>query len=259
MKVTSNGIGVHVEDKGSGQPALVFLPYYGGTSRTWKYVTGQLAQIYRTIAVDYRGSGQSDAPATGYSLADHAADTFGVVEALDVSQYILVGHSMGGKVAQLCASHRPRGLVGLILVGSSMPTPLVVSPEMREQMRAAYSTRQNVEMSIDHVLTAIPLDPADREQVIEDSLGLAPQAKEAWPASSSQEDISGAVSAIAVPTLIVACELDRVDSVEKTKVELLSRIPGAVMHIVPGAGHLSPLESPTDLVRLIRTFASGLS
>lgn len=259
MKVQSNGIGVHVEDKGSGQPALVFLSYYGGTFRTWKYVTERLAETYRTIALDHRGSGQSDAPATGYSLTDHAADTLGVIEALGVSQYILVGHSMGGKVAQLCASQRPRGLTGLVLVGSSMPTPLVVSSEMREGMRTAYSTRQNVEMAIDQVLTAKPLDPADREQVIEDSLGLAPQAKEAWPAYSSQEDISDAVSAITVPTLIVACELDRVDSVEKTKVDLLPRIPGAVMHIVPGTGHLSPLESPTELVRLIDTFATGLS
>jgi pimeloyl-ACP methyl ester carboxylesterase len=140
-----------------------------------------------------------------------------------------------------------------------MPTPLVLSAEMRASMRTAYSTRQNVEMSIDQVLTAKPLDSADREQVIADSLGGAPQAKAAWPAYSSQEDISDAVPAISVPTLVIACELDRVDSVETTKSELLPRIPGAIMHIVPGTGHLSPLESPIELVRLIGQFAAGLS
>jgi pimeloyl-ACP methyl ester carboxylesterase len=59
--------------------------------------------------------------------------------------------------------------------------------------------------------------------------------------------------------LVIAAELDRVDSVEATKSELLSRIPGAVLHVVPGTGHLSPLESPADLVRLIEQFAVGLS
>jgi pimeloyl-ACP methyl ester carboxylesterase len=259
MKVTSNGIGIHIEDQGTGDPALVFLHYWGGSSRTWKHVTAPLAKSYRTIAIDHRGWGESDAPKTGYSLADHANDAIGVIEALALRRYILVGHSMGGKVALLLASRQPKGLAGLILVGSSMPTPLVIPAEMQEKMRTAYSTRENVEMSIDQVLTAKLLNAEDREQVIADSLRGAPPAQEAWPASSSQEDISPSVSAISIPTLVIAAELDRVDSVETTKSELLSRIPGAALHVVPGTGHLSPLESPMDLVRLIKLFVKELA
>ena len=57
MKVNSNGIGINVEEKGSGDPALVFLHYWGGSSRTWKYVTAALAKSYRTVAIDHRGWG----------------------------------------------------------------------------------------------------------------------------------------------------------------------------------------------------------
>jgi pimeloyl-ACP methyl ester carboxylesterase len=259
MKVTANGISIHVERQGSGDLALVFLHYWGGSSRTWKYVATPLATDYRTIAIDHRGWGESDAPAAGYALADHADDVKGVIKALRLRRYILVGHSMGGKVAQLLASRRPEGLVGLVLVGSSMPTPLALPAQMREMMLSAYSTGEAVEMSIDQVLTAKPLSCADREQVIADSLRGAPAAKEAWPVSSSQEDISGCLSKIAVPASVIACELDRVDSVEKTESELLPRIRGAVLHVVPGTGHLSPLESPAELVRLIVQFAAGLS
>jgi pimeloyl-ACP methyl ester carboxylesterase len=99
---------------------------------------------------DSRGWGKSDDPIAGYSLADHADDVAGVIKALTVRGYILIGHSMGGKVAQLLASRQRKGLTSLILVGSSMPIPLVVSAEMRERMRSAYSTRENVEISIDH-------------------------------------------------------------------------------------------------------------
>jgi pimeloyl-ACP methyl ester carboxylesterase len=259
MKVASNGIRIHVEEQGNGKLALVFLHYWGGSSRTWKYVTAALAKSYRTIATDHRGWGESDAPAAGYALADLADDVAGVINALSLRRYILVGHSMGGKVAQLLASRRPEGLAGLVLVGSSLPTPLQLPPQMREMMLNAYSTRETVEMSIDQVLTAKPLKPADREQVIADSLRGAPPAQKAWPLSASQEDISDAVAAIAVPTLVIACELDRVDSVEATRSQLLPRIPGAVLQVLPGTGHLSPLESPDELARLIDPFAAQLA
>lgn len=258
MKITSNGISIYVEEQGSGELALVFLHYYGGSSRTWKYVTAPLAKTYRTIAIDQRGWGESDAPIRGYSLADHADDAIGVIDALGLRRYVLVGHSMGGKVAQLLASRRPKGLVGLVLVSSSMPTPLMLPAAMQEAILTAYSTRQTVEMAIDQNLTAKPLTLEDREQVIADSLRGAPPAKQAWPVSSSQEDISEQVKAINVPTLIIACELDKVDTVEITRLEIVPRITNANLEIVAGTGHLSPLESPTELVRLIDQFATEL-
>ena len=55
MKIKSNGINIHVEEQGSGNLALVFLHYYGGSTRTWKYVTAPLAKSYRTVATDFRG------------------------------------------------------------------------------------------------------------------------------------------------------------------------------------------------------------
>lgn len=259
MKIAINGIRIHVEDQGSGPLALVFLHYWGGSSRTWESVTTALSRFYRTIASDHRGWGDSDAPPSGYSLSDLAEDALGIIRALAPPRYLLIGHSMGGKVAQLLASRHPDGLAGLVLVNSALPTPLALPSQMRERMLSAYSTRETVEMSIDQVLTAKPLTAADREQVIADSLRGAFPAKEAWPTSTSQEDISARVAAIAVPTLIIAGELDRVDTVEATRAELLPRIPRAVMKVLPGTGHLSPLESPSELARLIGEFAAGIA
>ena len=114
MKVASNGIAIHTEERGTGALSLVFLHYWGGSSRTWKYVTAKLAPTFRTITVDHRGWGKSDAPAEGYGLTDLAADAEGVIAALRLQRYVLVGHSMGGKVAQLIASRQPMGLAGLV-------------------------------------------------------------------------------------------------------------------------------------------------
>jgi pimeloyl-ACP methyl ester carboxylesterase/predicted SnoaL-like aldol condensation-catalyzing enzyme len=257
MKIASNGIQLHVEVQGDGNLSLIFLHYWGGSSRTWRKVMSALPKSHRSVAIDHRGWGNSDAPTRGYALADMAADVQSVIEALDLKRYILVGHSMGGKVAQLMASRRPEGLVGLVLVAPSPPQPMAMPPEARQAMFSVYASRESIAAAIDGALTAKVLSPKDREQVIEDSLRGAPPAKDAWPRSTSQEDITGDVAAINVPTIVIAGELDVVDTVDILKTELLSRVPHAVLQIVPGAGHLLPLESPQELARLLDEFADA--
>ena len=69
---------------------------------------------------------ECEADADDYRIADLAADAEGVIETLGLQRYVLVGHSMGGKFAQLIASRRPRGLEGLVLVAPSPPSPMLL-------------------------------------------------------------------------------------------------------------------------------------
>ena len=256
--IHSNGTRIHVTQRGNGALALVFLHYYGGSSRTWDGVANALSEHYRIVATDHRGWGKSEAPVDGYRLADLAADAEGVIKALGLQRYVIVGHSMGGKVAQLIASRRPSGLEGLVLVAPSPPSPTLVSDEQRAMLTGAYQSRESVEFVLDHVLTAKPLDAARREQVVEDSLRGAPQAKAAWPNVAMGEDITAEVEAIDVPTIVISGELDQVDPVTTLRSELLPRIPQATMHILPGTGHLSPLEAPVELAEVIARFVASL-
>jgi pimeloyl-ACP methyl ester carboxylesterase len=258
MHIETNGTRIHVMQRGSGDLALVFLHYYGGSSRTWGKVAKALPDRYHVVATDHRGWGDSDAPANGYRIADLAKDAEGVIDALGLERYVLVGHSMGGKVAQLMASRRPKGLEGLVLVAPSPPTPMLLSEAERATLSSAYASRESVEFVIDHVLTARPLDAACREQVIEDSLKAAPQAKAAWPDVAMAEDISAAVESIVVPTLVISGEQDQVDRVATLEAQLLPRIPHAAMVILPDTGHLSPLEAPEDIAHNIARFVAAI-
>jgi pimeloyl-ACP methyl ester carboxylesterase len=255
MSIAANGIDLYVADRGRGEPALLFLHYWGGSSRTWRHVIAALGPGFRTVAVDQRGWGESEKPDSGYALADLADDAQGVIDALGLDRYILVGHSMGGKVAQLLASRRPAGLAGLVLVAPSPPSPLALPLDVRRGMAAAYADRASIVETVEQVLAATTLDPDDLETVIADSLAGASAAKAAWPLAASQEDITAEVAAIAVPTLVISGEKDRVDPPAVLTRELLTRIPQATLHICPGIGHLSPLEAPRDVAELIRTFA----
>jgi pimeloyl-ACP methyl ester carboxylesterase len=258
MKIITNDVEIHIEDHGAGVPALIFLHYWGGSSRTWQHTISALDGTYRTVAIDQRGWGQSDKHASGYSLSDLAGDAQSVIAALHLDRYILVGHSMGGKVAQLMASRRPQGLAGLVLVAPSPPSPLGLPLDVRQGMVSAYDTRESVVATVEQVLAATALDPADLEIIIADSLVGAPAAKEAWPLFSSQEDITEDVSNIAVPTIVISGKNDRVDPPSVLMKELLPRISIASLHLLPGVGHLSPLEAPEELGSLIKTFAEGI-
>jgi pimeloyl-ACP methyl ester carboxylesterase len=209
------------------------------------------------IAYDQRGWGESDKPETGYSVQDLANDAEALIRSLGLTRYVLIGHSMGGKVAQLLAAKRPEGLEALILVAPAPPSPMNVPQAQREQMIQAYQNREAVEFLIQNVLTAVPLQDQIREQIIEDTLKGAVAAKHAWPEKGMLEDISGAVRNISVPTLVLAGENDQVEKLEVLERTLVPNISTARMKTIPETGHLSPLEVPDKIASEIRAFLRG--
>ena len=258
MMLVANGVELHVEQRGAGAPAMIFLHYWGGSSRTWRHVVDRVAPEFRTVTVDQRGWDRSGAPATGYTLADLADDAQAVVAALDLERYILVGHSMGGKVSQLIASRRPRGLVGVVLVAPAPPGPLDLPLAVREGMLHAYDTRDSIVATVEQVLAPDGLDPDDLEAVIADGLAGAPAARAAWPLSTSQEDIAPALARIHVPVIVISGDHDRVDPPEALQRELLPRLGQVELHVLPRVGHLLPYEAPDHVAGLVRAFALSL-
>lgn len=246
-------------ETGSGEPALLFLHYWGGSAHTWSAVVSELSTNFRCIAYDQRGWGQSDAPEQGYSIRDLALDAKHIVEALQLRRYVLVGHSMGGKVAQFLASQRPPGLVGLVLVAPAPPTPQNIPELAKRAQLHAYDSRENALQALGF-LTVHPASDTLREQTLADNFAArSSQAKLAWPTSSAYEDISGAVGQIAVPTLILAGDQDRQDPLAQHRREVLPRIPGARMDVIHDCGHLIPIDRPHQLAEAIRGFVSALS
>jgi pimeloyl-ACP methyl ester carboxylesterase len=133
----------------------MFVHFWGGSARTWSAVASQLSTNFRCIAHNQRSCGQSDAPEQGYSIRDLALDAKHIVEALHLRRYVLVGHSMGGRVAQFLASQRPPGLVGLVLVAPAPPTPQNIPEPAKQAQLHAYDSRENALQAL-AFLTAYP-------------------------------------------------------------------------------------------------------
>lgn len=235
-------------------PALVFLHYWGGSARTWDLVTDRLAGR-DVLTVDFRGWSRSSGLAGPYTLHQLADDTLAVIAEAGVSDYVLVGHSMGGKVAQLIAATRPAGLRGLVLVASGPAKPAAeITPEYQEGLSHAYDSDESTAAARDHILTATPLSDEIKAQIAADSRAGSDAARTEWPLRGIAEDISAHTQMVNVPSLVVAGENDHVEPVEVLRDNLVPYLSGAEFMVIPDTGHLIPLEAPAELADAITAF-----
>lgn len=115
-----NSINLHYLDyAGDGTP-LILLPGLTANARAFDgLIAAGLTGHFRVLAVDLRGRGQSDKPATGYSMADHAADIIGLMDALGWEKVILGGHSFGGLLTFYMAANFPARISKLVIIDAA--------------------------------------------------------------------------------------------------------------------------------------------
>ncbi len=121
-RMTINGRSLHVQQAGSGPDAVLIHGVTGDLSIWYlcKAMT-DLAATHRVTAFDLRGHGYSDAPPTGYTSADHAADVLALMHAIGAPRARLVGHSFGAVIALHAAVLAPERVDALVLSDPYFP------------------------------------------------------------------------------------------------------------------------------------------
>jgi pimeloyl-ACP methyl ester carboxylesterase len=249
--VRVNQVDLNVVDIGDGDPALVFLHYWGGSSRTWVPVMQRLSGTHRCVAIDFRGWGDSTKDATDHSLGALASDVIGVVAKLGLEDFVLLGHSMGGKVAQIVAARQVAGLRGLILFAPAPPVPLDLPEDVRRSYVGLYQSREGVQVVIGN-LTPHALADAVREQITADTLRGSAGAKEAWPMQGMLVNISEQTSRISVPVHVIAGGDDSVEPEPSLRAAFDNVLRNVTYSVIAGVGHIAPLEAPSALSQAIR-------
>jgi len=239
-------------EQGQGEQTLFFLHYFGGSSRTWQPVINLLAANYRCLALDLRGWGASDAvPESACRVENMAEDTKKIIAALGLTRYTLVGHSMGGKATQALAADPPPGLKQLLLVAPSPLSPEPMTEDDRAAMRAAYGSEATSRQTLQKI-ACLPLSPETEAAVIADNLRASRAAWEAWADLGSKQDLSALAPQILAPAHVLSGTGDAVLPPAVQQREVIARLPGASLTIVPDAGHLLPLEAPDIVANWIR-------
>lgn len=250
---------------GTGAPAILFIHGYSCTANDWRLQIEGLSPSQKCIGVDLRGHGQSG-PAHGENtMAAFAADMIAVLDGLHIERAVLVGHSMGTRIALEVALQSPGRVSGLVLVDGSKveadPRAVrqAISAEIEQFGFAGWSERNMGEMFLDG------LAQSDRETILQRAIALGPglgvelyENMTAW----DQNRLSTAIKEVEAPVTVVQstsilpgesrrrCYVD--EAPEAPWLEGWRSAGRANIVTLAKTGHFAMLERPEEVNDIIR-------
>jgi pimeloyl-ACP methyl ester carboxylesterase len=275
--VKAADVNVFIQESGPAYAPVVLLIHgTGAWSETWRPSMDALAAAgYRAVALDLPPFGYSERPLQPrYSKADQARRIIGVLDSLDVPRAILVGHSFGGGPTVEAALVAPDRVKALVLVDAALsiaednaspqpPAPLLrgllaVRP-LRDGVVATFLTNPQFTRRLLQAFIADPVHATDeRVSIYQQPLTVrgSTAAIGQWlpellaPQAGSQSEGPSAYRTLAIPLIAIWGELDTITPLAQGK-RLVSLAPQAKLKVIPLAGHIPQIESPTVFNRLL--------
>ena len=262
-----NNLHLAYEMHGSGEP-LVLISGLGYDRWEWHKMAPGLAQHFTVILFDNRGVGETDKPAGPYTAHLLANDTAGLIQALGLEHAHVMGHSMGGFVAQALALNHPKLVGKLILASTSFggprsipPTPeaLAILTDVESDAVTRFKNGLSVSTAPGYAdqhpamiaawlawRVQHPIEPAAYQAQLAIGLSLA----------SEQTCFEHKLKNVNARTLILFGEHDQI--APPGNAELLAReIPHSTIAILPDAGHHFPIETPEAANAALIKFLRG--
>jgi YbgC/YbaW family acyl-CoA thioester hydrolase len=262
-RLAVNGVNLAVDVRGSG-PAILFIHGYPLDHTIWD---AQLAALegWVRIAPDLRGMGQSDAPDLGYSMATYAADLLALLTTLGVDRAVLCGLSMGGYIAFEMLRRAPERVRALVLMDTRAEAD---SPEARKGRDAAMARAR--EGGAGAIADAM-LPKLLARSTAAANPGLVRRVREIME-RTPVAGILGALTALKerpdsfpllptlgnIPVLVLVGDDDQITPRDRAQA-MADAIPGARLVVVPGAGHLTPMEQPETTNRVLTEFLEAVT
>lgn len=251
----ANGIDVHYRTTGAGESTVVFIHALGADLDIWDGVVAKLPEGPRYLRYDLRGHGRSAVAPGPYSLALLAADLLALMDALKIKHATLCGVSIGGLIAQAAALAAPGRVDGLILCDTASR---IGSHEGWQARIDAVTARGLADMAGEITARWYAPDFCAREPELCDRLRerLASMADVGYVAACHalrDGDLTAERARLAMPTLVVCGEADIAAPPAQSR-DLAASLPDARLEIIPGVGHLPPVEAPAVLAGLIESF-----
>jgi pimeloyl-ACP methyl ester carboxylesterase len=273
--IATNGVETYYERHGEGQP-LVFIHGSGWDHRQWMPQVETLTDEYEVICYDVRGHGKTGGSnQSDISYATYTADLKAFIDALDVEQPVLVGLSMGGRIAHRYAAAHPQTLTGLVTYEApvrteplSLPLPLQMLDRVHRAVlrflgpyRAyqVFSWFQQWRMDVetpDSTDTPVRGLNMTKDEYVEDAIRRS-DSSERLKFRKSFGDTVDEPEKITVPTLVVTG--DGPDSFNHDAADgLVEAIPDARRETVHDAGHAGNIDNPEGFNAAVRDFVTGI-
>jgi non-heme chloroperoxidase len=238
----------------SGVP-VVMLHGFTDSCRSFEPVLEHLPLSIRALSLSQRGHGETDRPPSDYHPAFFVTDVIAFLDALEIDRAVVVGHCMGGVIAERVAIAHPGRVVALAMLAA--PASVAANPviqdfwaqvaELRDPIDAAFA-REFQESTL-----AQPVPEARLEMMVEESLKVPARVWRSVLSGLFQVENGPYRPRITVPTLIIWGDRDAF--IPGSDVEAIrAGIPHAELLVYAGAGHAMHWETPARVARDIVGF-----
>ncbi len=237
----------------SAKPALVFLHYFGGAAKSWEWLIDELSRDYDCLALDLPGFGGSE-PLVDLSIETMAKNVIGQVKRQCPDRvFILVGHSMGGKIA-IEVAHRLQfdgNLERLLLLAPSPPT-IERMPDEEKKRMLIHPDQTQALITVDNG-TSKKLSGERLQTAVETQLAVDDRTWQWWINEGVNESIADHAKNIHLPIDLIVSSDDPAIKTEMTEEETIPNLPeGLKIMWTSGIGHLMQLEDPIWLANAVR-------
>jgi pimeloyl-ACP methyl ester carboxylesterase len=263
--ISTNGIQLYYEERGAGEPLLLIMGITAPGS-VWERHADFWQERFRCLLPDNRGVGRSDKPAGPYSSAMMADDLAGLLDALALERAHVVGCSMGSTIAQQLALRHPARVRSLVLMcpwarcdayahGIFGHLQAIKARLRPEEFMAYLQLLIFSKATWDDPVAFAELVEA-RRLAAEDPEPQPLHALEAQAAACTGHDVSALLDRIRCPALVIGGELD-IFTPRWMAEEVARGIPGAELHLYPGAGHAFHWERIDDFNPRVRDWLAA--
>jgi pimeloyl-ACP methyl ester carboxylesterase len=245
-RVERDGASLAFNAVGEGEP-LVLISGFGYPSTMWFRMLPQLAADFRVVTLDNRGVGRSVTGSDRWTVTDMALDVLAVLDEAGIERAHVLGCSMGGVIALQLTLLAPDRVDGLVLACTGLHSaerPRAAMPErMSNEQVQAFQRAGHPTLYGDRATPALIQE--DLERLLTSPLqaaGLYGQAVAMRDHVATPDD----ARRVTQPVLVVHGDQDVVTPLAWGQ-ELTALIPGARLHVVPGAGHALATEAADEL------------
>jgi len=271
--VQVGGVKLRADEAGAGGRPLLLVHGFTADADEVGGVLGPLAERgWHAVAPDLRGHGRSDRPtdAGAYSFELLAEDVVAVADDLGWDRFALLGHSMGGAIAQLVALDHPERLTAMVLASTFHGPVPGITMELVELGR--WVVRESGMSGLADAMDARRAEDPDsvaaferlqeaRPDYAEDSRArLVATSPDMWmalaPRFVDQEDRLERLARLRIPTAVIVGDLDTT-MLEDCR-RLAAAIPGATLAVIAGAGHVPQVEQPDAWWVALSDFLDGI-
>jgi 3-oxoadipate enol-lactonase len=258
---------VHYEVLGRDDaPPLLLVMGMGFSSRAWHTLPSALRRSFRVVQFDNCGTGRSTVPRGVYRTRDMADDAAAVLDHAGVATAFVFGISMGGMIAQELALRHPERVRALALGATFAGHLRSRKPSLRtgwDLLRTVTGGRRGADAArlarLARLLVSAEHFAAQRDAFVAWLRSIehaTPRVAFRQMTAVALHDTTRRLSRLRVPTLVITGDRDRLVP-PANSYRLARLIPGARLVVLPGAGHVFPVERPRETVAALEEFFLG--